>query len=109
MARHGSPTARARSEASSGGSRNHVVAPLGVPPGKGQGSHLGRWDSSAQASGLVPGRGRAGTSWAHSEPGSSVTHQQLYCLRVLLPESREGHRVGVWLKEWQGYRRRSRA
>lgn len=33
--------------------------------------NLGRSGSSAQASALAPGRGWAGTSWVHSEPGSS--------------------------------------
>lgn len=34
------------------------------------GSHFGRLGSSVQASGLAPGRGLAGTSQVHIEPGS---------------------------------------
>lgn len=72
--------------------------------GRGRGSHLGRSGSSAQASGPAWGRGWAGTSWARSEPGSSVTHPQLCCLWLWLPE-RAGWATGRgWREDLSGTR-----
>lgn len=74
---------------------------LGLPAGGG--SHLGSLGSSVQASGLAQGRGWAGTSWAHSEPGCPVMHYSGSTSRSdphPLPEGSHG-KIVCWGREEQ--------